>query len=95
MKFSLLSNYINFTDVKTFVPMSNYASFTDEKFLGNEDSSSVLLDSNFPFFLFFAPQAIAICLFQYALYLLLKKSKIGKWLRPSYFVKTSVAQFLF
>lgn len=94
MKFRFLDNLLGFAKYSNSLPLSNYTEYTQDKFAKIEGSESVLVTSNFAFFLYSIPQNIVVCFLLYALFVMLSRYKISTELRCFYFFKTVLMQKL-
>lgn len=77
MKFRFLDNLLGFAKYSNSLPLSNYTEYTQDKFAKIEGSESVLVTSNFAFFLYSIPQNIVVCFLLYALFVMLSRYKIS------------------
>lgn len=68
--------------------LSDYKDYSMEKFVEVEGTSSILADSNFPFFIYNASQSILFCLVLYLLFYLIRNYSVSKYIRKFYFIKT-------
>lgn len=71
--------------------LSDYVEYTVTRFVEVEGTSSVLIDSNFSFFVYTVPQNVLFCLFMFLIFHLVKRSRIRKFVKKFYFIKTVFA----
>lgn len=94
VKNTFLDTYFGWEKYKSVIPISDHTNFTRKRFLDIEGSSSVLVDSNFSYFVYTIPFNILISLIFYVLFRLLQKYEISKYFRKYYFVIESLTQVL-
>ena len=90
IKFDLLEKVFGWNKYKSFLLVENYASYSVKKFVQIEGTSSRLLDSNFTFFIYTAPQNILFCVVLYILYYLLQAYTVSKHIRKFCFIKITL-----
>ena len=71
--------------------LSDYVEYTVPRFVEVEGSSSVLIDSNFSFFVYTVPQNVLFCLLMFLLFHLVRHFRIRKFVKKFYFIKTVFA----
>lgn len=90
MKFDCLDKFLGWNKYKNLMLKSDYKPFSKKNFVKIEGTSSVLLDSNFAFFIYTVPQNILLCSGLYFLFILLQKWKVSKYIRKYCFFKTTL-----
>ena len=94
LKFEYLEKLLGWNKVKSFIRISDYRPFSAPRFVNVEGTSSVLLDSNFAFLIYTAPQNILFSLALFFLFHLLKEHRVSKFIRKFYFLKTTLVLVL-
>lgn len=79
---------------KGYVTFGNYLNFTNQIFVEVESSSTVLIESNFSFFVYMVPCNIIFCLFFKTLFKILSRFPIKKYLKRYKYFKTMVIKVL-
>ena len=96
IKFDFLDRFLKWNKSKSSLLISDYKPYSMQKFVKVEGAASVLLDSNFTFFIYTLPQNIIFCATCYFLFHLLRKYGIraSKYFKKFYFLKTTLAVVL-
>ena len=91
MKFDIFERFLGWNKYKSELPISDYRQYSARRFVQVEGNSSVLIDSNFAFFLYTVPQNVLFCLCVCLLFHLLRNHRVSLYFRKFCFVKTTLA----
>ena len=94
LKFDIVYRFINFQELKSKIFVSDYKPFTRKKYVQIEQSSSVLLDTMFTFFVYTIPVNVAASVLFFIVFKMTSSCEISKLWRKYYFIKSTIMQTL-
>lgn len=91
MKFDFFEKFLGWNKYKNELKISDYRQYSMQRFVQVEGYSSVLIDSNFTFFIYVVPQNALFCLILCLIFQLFRNYEISKYIRKFCFINSVLA----